>query len=249
VAAPAQEPCELLPWDSKFFGLTIARVNRDQLTGELCDEIDRWCAKQDVRCLYFLARADEGATVCFAEKFGYHLVDVRLTLERVMGPANKSPANQSGIRTATSNDVTRLKQIARASHTDTRFFFDANFDKGKAADLYETWIEASCDQFADKVFVAVRGGDVAGYVTCRLALNRQEGSIGLIAVDAAHQGQGIGRELVQAALDWFEDQKVDRTTVVTQGRNVAAQRLYARCGFITRKFELYYHRWFPTAAE
>ena len=249
MAAPAPEPCELLPWDSKFFGLTIARVTHHQLTRELCDEIDRWCAERQVRCLYFLARADDDATVCRAEKFGYHLVDVRMTLERVAGTGDKSPDKHSDLRAATSHDVTRLKQIARASHTDTRFFFDANFDRGKAADLYETWIEASCDRFADKVFVVQRGGDVAGYVTCRLALNRQEGSIGLIAVDAAHQGQGIGRELVQAALDWFEEQKVDRTTVVTQGRNLAAQRLYARCGFITRKFELYYHRWFPTAAE
>jgi hypothetical protein len=32
--------------------------------------------------------------------------------------------------------------------------------------------------------------------------------------------------------------------VVTQGRNSKAQRLYERCGFLTRSVQLWYHRWF-----
>jgi len=33
--------------------------------------------------------------------------------------------------------------------------------------------------------------------------------------------------------------------VVTQGRNLAAQRLYQRNGFVTASLQLWYHRWFP----
>ena len=33
--------------------------------------------------------------------------------------------------------------------------------------------------------------------------------------------------------------------VVTQGRNIAGQRLYQRCGFLTRSVELWYHKWYP----
>jgi ribosomal protein S18 acetylase RimI-like enzyme len=32
-------------------------------------------------------------------------------------------------------------------------------------------------------------------------------------------------------------------SVVTQGRNVAAQRLYQRAGFVTASTQLWYHRW------
>jgi dTDP-4-amino-4,6-dideoxy-D-galactose acyltransferase len=243
-----QEPCELLLWDSKFFGLNIARVTHDQLTPDRCIQIDQWCADHRIRCLYFLSRADDDATVGLSEKFGYHLVDVRLTLEQRPTP-RESWLPKFPIRSPHASDLPRLKQIARASHLDTRFFFDPNFSRERAAALYETWIEASLDGFADRVFVAENNGDVAGYVTCRLSEDRRDGSIGLIAVDERYQGLGIGPNLVRTALDWLQEQHVHRMTVVTQGRNVAAQRLYGRCGFITRKFELYYHRWFPSLAE
>jgi ribosomal protein S18 acetylase RimI-like enzyme len=55
---------------------------------------------------------------------------------------------------------------------------------------------------------------------------------------------GVGRKLVVASLGWFDAHGADRVTVVTQGRNIAAQRLYQRCGFLTRSTGLWYHRWF-----
>jgi len=45
-------------------------------------------------------------------------------------------------------------------------------------------------------------------------------------------------------MNWFADQNASNITVVTQGRNVAAQRLYQRLGFVTRSLELTYHKWF-----
>jgi dTDP-4-amino-4,6-dideoxy-D-galactose acyltransferase len=55
---------------------------------------------------------------------------------------------------------------------------------------------------------------------------------------------GVGRALVVNAIRWFSGQGVDSVSVVTQGRNVRAQRLYQRCGFTTRSVELWFHRWF-----
>jgi RimJ/RimL family protein N-acetyltransferase len=46
------------------------------------------------------------------------------------------------------------------------------------------------------------------------------------------------------ALQWFADQGMDSMEVVTQGRNVAAQRLYQKCGFATKEVQLWYHHWF-----
>ena len=39
---------------------------------------------------------------------------------------------------------------------------------------------------------------------------------------------------------------IDRVQVVTQGRNVRAQRVYQRCGFVSAQLQLWYHRWFTT---
>ena len=61
---------------------------------------------------------------------------------------------------------------------------------------------------------------------------------------AGSRGRGGGSALVQGALAWFADRGVTQVLVVTQGRNVGAQRLYQKAGFLTRKVELWYHRWF-----
>ncbi len=43
---------------------------------------------------------------------------------------------------------------------------------------------------------------------------------------------------------WLSDLDFDRVNVVTQGKNIPAQRAYQRCGFITRSVELWFHKWF-----
>jgi hypothetical protein len=42
---------------------------------------------------------------------------------------------------------------------------------------------------------------------------------------------------------------VKRVSVITQGRNYGAQRLYQQAGFLPDKMEIYYHRWFSTSEE
>ena len=240
------EQCELLPWDSNFFAFPIARLRSDHLTSQIADDAEKWCRDHHIHCLYFLARSDDPDTVKLAESRGYHLVDVRLTMDQSPSPASIPPVTpgSNSCRAAMTDDLPELRRIARSSHTDTRFFFDDRFEWPRCEALYETWIQSSCEGFAQAVFVVESGGRVAGYVTCHLSKQADDGSIGLIAVDGLHQGKGLGRQLIAAAMDWFIAQKTSRVSVVTQGRNVAAQRLYARAGFIPRKLELYYHRWF-----
>jgi dTDP-4-amino-4,6-dideoxy-D-galactose acyltransferase len=85
-------------------------------------------------------------------------------------------------------------------------------------------------------------------VTC-LRGDAGTGSIGLVGVAEAARGRGLGGRLVAAALGWFAGQGVERVEVVTQGRNVAAQRLYQAHGFRTRRVEVSFHRWRPGAGE
>ena len=62
--APAAEPdpCEYLPWDSRFFGFETGRVLGDTLTADRVRQIDRWCGRRKVVCLYFLSRGDDAQT-------------------------------------------------------------------------------------------------------------------------------------------------------------------------------------------
>ena len=116
--------------------------------------------------------------------------------------------------------------------------------------LYQTWIRRSClEDYADAVWVAEIAGQPAGYVTCHLDQQAKDGSIGLVGIAEQARGQKVGEQLVKRALDWFAGQGMATVSVVTQGSNIAAQRLYQKCGFASRSLQLWYHKWYVNPAS
>lgn len=230
----------LLEWDTAFFGVRVARVFESHLTPQSADAIDVWCTAQRIDCLYFLADASDVVTHRTAEDHAYRLVDVRVTFTRhIDASIRAAPPN---VRPHQPADVPRLREIARSSYTDSRYYHDPCFSTTKADALYETWIANSCAGYADAVLVAEHNGLIGGFISCHL--HDTTGEIGLVGVAAEHRGQQIGGRLVSAALAWFAAQGAQNVRVVTQARNVAAQRLYQRGGFVTHSVEYWYHKWF-----
>lgn len=242
--------CEFLEWDTAFFGVRIGRVRGGDLTPERVGLIDEWSRQHQINCLYFLARSDDAATTRLAEDNGFRLLDVRVTLDRGLN-GEPLPALNAGVavRQAAAPDVSVLKRIARQAHRDTRFYYDPMFSREVCDRLYETWIEFSCNGYAQAVWVADLAGAVVGYVSCHTDAAARVGRIGLVGVSDEAQGRGAGQSLVCGALAWFQAQGMGQVTVATQGRNRAAQRLYQRCGFLSQKVELWYHKWFSTGHD
>jgi ribosomal protein S18 acetylase RimI-like enzyme len=243
-------PCELLPWDTEFFHCRIARVCSDTLKEEQAVQIDDWSRNHRIRGLYFLSRADDPATIQTAEKHGFGLVDIRVTFERVVMNSQEAtpsalPAGIS-IRSVQPDDLPGLQAMARTGHGGTRFFRDSHFPRQRAEDLYSTWITLEAQGRAQIVLVAASvANQPVGYVSCHLNPARREGQIGLVGVSPEVRGKGIGKNLVLAAIDWFRTQEAHDVTVVTQGNNRAAQRLYQQCSFLSRDLQLWYHKWYP----
>ena len=98
--------------------------------------------------------------------------------------------------------------------------------------------------YAQAVLVAGLPGRPEGFITCHTKPELHKGQIGLVGVDEAARGHGTGRTLVLELLHWFAGQGLESVQVVTQGRNIAAQRLYEKCGFLTVEIKNWYHRWF-----
>jgi len=237
--------CCYLEWDSNFFGYRIARARPSRLRQEDLVNIRQWGRIHQIDCMYLLADADDATTVRLAEAYGLRLVDVRVTFEKRIVPTKTVCETQDEscvIRKSHDSDIPSLQKIARVSHRDTRFYYDAHFPALRCDDLYGLWIEKSCRGYADMVFVAEEDGEPRGYVACHLR-EQQTGQIGLIAVAATSSGKGLGTALVRQAEQWFREQTMTLATVVTQGRNVNAQRLYQKCGFLTQSVQLFYHYW------
>lgn len=236
--------CEYLEWDSTFFGHRIARARGHRSSAEHADALLQWCAENEIECLYFLADSDDAETVKAVEARGFAFVDIRMTLARSGG----APPPVTGIRASRPEDVAALQAMSGINHTDSRFYYDGHFSRARCDALYETWIARSCTGYADAVLVAERDGAPAGYVSCHLAkepgAGRPGGSIGLLGVAATAQGAGLGGALIDGALEWFAARGVTSVEVVTQGRNVRAQRAYQRRGFVSTNVQLWYHRWF-----
>jgi dTDP-4-amino-4,6-dideoxy-D-galactose acyltransferase len=237
--------CEYLSWDSDLFQLRIGRLKPARLTRETLCAAEHWCHRERIDCLYFLAELDDFPTLTVAEEHDFRLVDVRATLEARLRDRTEAPAPgaPSLVRRFREEDIPALRELARVSHRDSRFYFDPRFPDELCGRLYETWIDKSCRGWADAVFVADLGTGPVGYATAR-RVSDTAGDLGLMAVDAQAQGRGLGRQLAAAVLDWGRRERLDTVHVVTQGRNCPAMRMYAHSGFLPRTLQLWYHRWF-----
>lgn len=245
---PNMPPVKYLEWDSAFFGIRIGRVIAASAThDELCAQVQD-ADRQSYDCLYWLIDAGDRDSMRAAEGCGFQLVDVRMTYEWRDHTLAGLPADaeESGakacVRPIESRDLPRVLALARGSHRDSRFFADGRFDEEKCGRLYEEWVRAGLCSPSKSVLVADRDGEAAGYCVCERNADGS-GSIGLLAVDPRYHGQSFGTTLVRAALDGMHGQGAKTITVVTQGCNIRSQRLYQRCGFVTRSAQLWYHRW------
>jgi len=233
--------CDFLAWDSEFFGVRIARLKTRRLRPSDLEDARNWCQRERIACLYFLAQSGDSETIRLAEESGFCMTDQRITFARNLNGGTAPPGDP--IRPSVESDIPALAAIARRSYRDSRFYFDPHFAKSRCDDLYAVWIEKSCAGWAQRVFVAEVEGEIAGYCSCHLT-PADAGSIGLLAVAPAWGGRGLGSKLVTSALAYFDSHQATRVTVATQGRNVAAHRLYQGAGFVPDAVEIWYHKWF-----
>lgn len=242
--------CRFLEFDSELFRVRVATLPRRSIDAEGLDRALGWCAEQRIDCLYFLIEGDDAATLRLARERGFRFVDVRMTLERELGPPGSAPAAAAPgiVRPAQESDVPALRDLAARSHVQSRFFVDERFDRRACAELYATWIEKSCRGYADAVWVVEHEGRPAGYLTCHRRAGGL-GEIGLVGVAERAQGHGFGRALVARGLDWFRAADCARASVVTQGANVPAQRLYQAAGFHTAAVQVWHHLWLPSGSD
>lgn len=240
------EPCELLPWDTEFFGFPIARLIGKSLTPDEWPRIRDWCDARGIHCLYGMLLPDFQSTRV-VEAAAANLVDVKMTY--AWSPTGKTPPPiVPRVRRAVEADLPALQRIAGESHRG-RFHHDGRFPPEKCDELYRVWIRKGLLERKDHVLIVEDDGAACGYCACGTkpdpgGSTEKIGVIEIVAVDERHRGRGIGGDLVDAALAWFVQQGMSSVHLVTQAQNLAAQRLYQRCGFVSIGCEFVYHKWF-----
>ena len=242
------EPCRFLQWDTKFFKYRIASANDRSLNQKLWEAIKQWCESNTIDCLYFLGDADDPLTMRIAEENLFRQVEIRITFEKWMedwDPETRPVANEMiHTRPVREGDIPTLQEIAINSYPDSRFYMDTCFSEESCQRYYQAWIKKSSEGGADIVLVSEIDDQIIGYISANLEKDKTKGRFELTAVRPEYRRHGVGQELFRSMLDWCSLSGVEHVVVSTQGRNVSTQRMIQRHGFITKSFQLYYHKWF-----
>lgn len=234
-----------LPWDSELFGVAIARVTAERPDAAALAAALRACDEQGIRCAYLLLDAGDARGAEAAQSQGFVLRDVRVELDRSLasderfGPADAGATGFPIVR-ATREQQPVLEALARRCITQSRFLADPRFPRDRCEALYAAFVRRG---MSDPQRATLTDADAGGVIVCRHDAEQGVGVIDLVAVDERRRGEGLGARLLDAACTRFAADGLTRAEVVTQAANVAAQRLYQRAGFRTRRAGLWFHRW------
>ena len=85
---------------------------------------------------------------------------------------------------------------------------------------------------SEGLFVAeADNGSVVGYITSTIDREAGKGRIPNLAVTSKARGQGLGRALIEHALDYFRSEKLEYAVIETMESNPIGQTLYPNTGF------------------
>ena len=82
------------------------------------------------------------------------------------------------------------------------------------------------------VFVAEEGGAILGYITTVLDREAGKGRIPNLAVLSDARSKGLGRKLIEHALDYFRREGMSYAMIETMAYNEIGNHFYPACGFI-----------------
>ena len=235
-----------LEWDSSFFRLNIAYLSSICLTKNIENYVKSFIDSHDIGLVQFRCNCHDALSVQLAEKNKYSFVDIRLTMERTTDDTISFEEERKGfyVRKAVESDIEALIEFGRDIYYTSRYYYDKNFDSAILNEFYSGWIKkAVLGLFDDFCYALYADNTPIGF--CSIKLNKgNSASIGVLGLNQDYTNLGLGRYMLNKAIEALYRDGVTYVDVVTQGRNYGAQRLYQRCGFVTRSTELWYHKWF-----
>lgn len=172
---------------------------------------------------------------------GFRRIETLVTYEGPLDAAAEMPA---GIRPGDPADANACREIAGAAFTHDRWHADPVIPDRAAVAFKGAWVENDLRGRADTVLIATDPADARAVQGFLLVLERRGVAvIDLIAVAPRMQGGGVGRRLM-AALSAACGGRCAIGRAGTQETNLAAIRLYERCGWRLVDREITWH-WTP----
>jgi len=232
-----------LEWDSSFFGFNISYISCLHLTDSVWRQAKKFIRDKNIKLVEYLCNCHDQRSVRAAELYGFNFVDIRITFEVNLLKETYKLDIDNNLRKAEVVNIDSLKNIARGSYKESRYFYDGNFDNNAIEEFYEGWVEkAVMGDFDDECWCLIEDEKPYAFCTVRY-FSKEKAIIGLVGVSANCRGKGSGKKLILSVLKYLKDKGVRKVSVVTQGRNYPAQNLYITSGFRIKSTQLWYHKW------
>jgi dTDP-4-amino-4,6-dideoxy-D-galactose acyltransferase len=232
-----------LAWDSDFFERKIGRISLSTTT--ILEEELAAGKAQEYDLIYVFSEKE------IDEKYQDKLVDIKVIFEKDLGNNNSNPSvcgtqnvqiDSFCVPQTEGLEYETLYHLAYISGEYSRFKKDEKIGLDLFQKLYREWVNNSVNQqIADYVFVHKKDQEIFGMVT--LKLNTETSVIGLIAVDDAAQGMGIGQQLMAECERITIENNIKTIEVATQEFNQKAYHFYQKCGFSIKSRQYIYHFW------
>jgi ribosomal protein S18 acetylase RimI-like enzyme len=150
------------------------------------------------------------------------------------------------VRGATPTDLPALGRLGALLVQEHHEFDPQRFIPAtqRTAAGYASWLGSQLEEPVIVILVAERDGAVVGYVYGALegydymSLRGPAGVLHDIVVDPSHRREGIGRLLLDAALEALERRGAPRVVLSTAAVNEPAQHLFERAGFRPTMIEM-----------
>ena len=155
---------------------------------------------------------------------------------------------QSGpiVRRATPADLRRIGRLGALLVEEHHGFDPRRFLAATRGtpEGYASFISTQLEEPDKAVLVADDKGEVIGYAYAAIegydymALRGPAGVLHDVVVDPGRRGRGVGRLLLDAALEFLRSRGAPRVVLWTAARNEAAQRLFESAGFRRTMIEM-----------
>ncbi|HDZ17492.1 hypothetical protein LCGC14_0712420 [marine sediment metagenome] len=228
---------KILPWDSSFFGYSIARLDYFYLNKDLFKFCIKKAKEENIECIYFTSNSNLQEL-----NESNRLIDIEIRNNYSRDLREVDLNKNLSIELATSKDISKIKDIAsEAFRNMTRFYFDPHFKNEKVDELYIKWVDKLYYDSDSEIIIIKVNKNIAAFNG--ITIKEESARITLIAVNELFRRKGYGERIIDHAIQFLIKKNIRKIKVSTQKKNLAANNLYSKLEFKLTNKKYLYHWW------
>lgn len=241
--------------DSDRFGYKIGKINESFFNDKSIDKAIQYFKENNYECIFSRIDHSRLDLINGLEQRGFTTKDVQYTLrnsfKNYKGELLFKPTSRTDgyvFREALESETDQIVDIAKNSFSDYgHYSTDSRLNQQDCLDAYVDWTYNSCinNNVADKIFVAEKNNEVAGYIAYKKFikgdLTYAAGVLG--AVNPKHRGNGLFSDIDIAGLEWGMKENMNWHEHNVLIDNFASMKAHMNVGFKPHESMTTLHGW------